>query len=218
MSIIQQPTLFDLEILEQLDIEQEYFELFSPLDFSPLLGFFQKEKSVGAPITVNYEAAIRALVISYLEAIPDVKSLVNRIKSDLRFKLSLGFLYSDRAPSEATFSRILHTLARHRDVLVELNTVLLKRIDQEYGVFTEDIAIDATAVESHSKPRSIKKTIISSVDTQRSMTTERIVQELPIDPQCGIKVNSKGKHVFLYGYKAHLAVSTKSQYIFYPLG
>lgn len=43
MSIIQQPTLFDLEILEQLDIEQEYFELFSPLDFSPLLGFFQKE-------------------------------------------------------------------------------------------------------------------------------------------------------------------------------
>ena len=218
MSIIQQPTLFDLEILEQLDIEQEYFELFSPLDFSPLLGFFQKEKSVGAPITVNYEAAIRALVISYLEAIPDVKSLVNRIKSDLRFKLSLGFLYSDRAQSEATFSRILHTLARHRDVLVELNTVLLKRIDQEYGVFTEDIAIDATAVESHSKPRSIKKTIISSVDTQRSMTTERIVQELPIDPQWGIKVNSKGKHVFLYGYKAHLAVSTKSQYIFYPLG
>nr|MDK8213673.1 DDE transposase [Enterococcus faecalis] len=91
-------------------------------------------------------------------------------------------------------------------------------IDQEYGVFTEDIAIDATAVESHSKPRSIKKTIISSVDTQRSMTTERIVQELPIDPQWGIKVNSKGKHVFLYGYKAHLAVSTKSQYIFYPLG
>ena len=213
MAIIQQPTLFDLEILEQLDIEQKYLELFSPLDFSPLLRFFQKEKAAGAPITVNYEAAIRALVVSYLEAIPDVKTLVDRIKSDLRFKLSLGFLYSDRAPSEATFSRILHTLAEHRQTLVEMNHVLLKKIDQEFGVFCEDVAIDATAVDSHSKPRSIEKPIISSVDTQRSMTTERIAQELPIVPQWGIKVNSKGKNIFWHGYKAHLAVSTKSQYV-----
>ncbi|MBU5363183.1 hypothetical protein KQI58_19250 [Enterococcus raffinosus] len=94
MAIIQQPTLFDLEILEQLDIEEKYVEIFSPLDLSPLLvGLFQKEKAVGAPISVNYEAAIRALIISYLEAIPDVKTLVARIKSDLLFKLSLVSLY-----------------------------------------------------------------------------------------------------------------------------
>ena len=65
MSIIQQPTLFDMQILEQLDIEEKYFEIFSPLDFSPLVGLFQKEKSVGAPITINYEAALRALVVSF---------------------------------------------------------------------------------------------------------------------------------------------------------
>lgn len=59
MAIIQQPTLFDLEILEQLDIEEKYLEV-----FSPLLWLFQKEKAVGAPLSVNYEAAIRALIIS----------------------------------------------------------------------------------------------------------------------------------------------------------
>lgn len=47
MTIIQQPTLFDMQILEQLDIEDKYFEIFSPLDFTPLIGLFQKDKSVG---------------------------------------------------------------------------------------------------------------------------------------------------------------------------
>ncbi|MGM0110810.1 hypothetical protein IGI52_001125 [Enterococcus sp. DIV0187] len=45
------------------------------------------------------------------------------------------------------------------------------------------------------------------------MTTEDIKKELSIDPQWGIKVNSKGKNVFWHGYKGHLTVTTKSQYI-----
>ncbi|HBM6818894.1 TPA: transposase, partial [Enterococcus faecium] len=200
MAIIQQPTLFDIEILEQLDIEEKYLEIFSPLDLSTLVGLFQKETSVGAPISVNYEAAIRALIISYLEAIPDVKTLVTRIKSDLRFKLSLGFLYSDRTPSEATFSRILHTLSEHRSSLLDVNNRLLRQIDNVFDIFGEDVAIDATAIESHSKPRIIEKPIVSSVEKQYTMTTEDIKKELSIDPQWGIKVNSKGKNVFWHGY------------------
>lgn len=213
MSIIQQPTLFDLHILEQLDIEEKYFEIFSPLDFSPLVGLFQKDSSVGAPITVNYEASIRALIISYLEGIPDVKTMVERIKQDLRFKLSLGFLYSDRVPSESTFSRILHTLSSHRETLIQMNTVLLKTIDQEFNVFSEDIAVDATAIEAHSKPKKLEKPIISSVEDQRNMKTDDIKKELPIDPQWGIKANSKGRNNYWHGFKAHLGVTTKSQYI-----
>lgn len=213
MSIIQQPTLFDMQILEQLDIEEKYFEIFSPLDFSSLVGLFQKEKSVGAPITINYEAALRALVVSFQEGIPDVKTLVDRIRSDLRFKLSLGFLYSDRAPSEATFSRILHTLHQHRQILIEVNEELLQRIDAEFCIFSEDVAIDATAIESHSKPEQIEKPVISAVEKQREMSITEIKEELPIDPQWGIKVNSKGKNVFWHGYKGHFAVSTESQYL-----
>lgn len=41
--------------------------------------------------------------------------------------------------------------------------------------------------------------------------------EIPQDPQWGVKKNSEGKNVFWYGYKAHLAVGTKSQYIFQSL-
>src|SRR5690606_17195438 len=37
------------------------------------------------------------------------------------------------------------------------------------------------------------------------------------DPQWGVKKNSEGKNVFWYGYKAHLAVGTESQYILQSL-
>jgi transposase len=41
--------------------------------------------------------------------------------------------------------------------------------------------------------------------------------EIPQDPQWGVKKNSEGKNVFWYGYKAHLAVGTTSQYILQSL-
>ena len=36
---------------------------------------------------------------------------------------------------------------------------------------------------------------------------------MPIEPKWGVKKNSDGKNTFWFGYKGHLAVSTKSQYI-----
>jgi len=38
-------------------------------------------------------------------------------------------------------------------------------------------------------------------------------KEIPQTPQWGVKKSSEGKHVFWYGYKGHLAVGTKSQYV-----
>lgn len=48
MTIVQQPTFIDIEILMQLDIKERNTEIFSPIDFTP--------------ISLNYEVAIRALV------------------------------------------------------------------------------------------------------------------------------------------------------------
>ncbi|THB60637.1 DDE transposase, partial [Vagococcus silagei] len=41
MSIIQQPTLFDIQILQELEIEAKYQEIFSPLELTPLVALFQ---------------------------------------------------------------------------------------------------------------------------------------------------------------------------------
>ncbi|RKJ52454.1 IS4/IS5 family transposase [Butyricicoccus sp. 1XD8-22] len=42
---------------------------------------------------------------------------------------------------------------------------------------------------------------------------EILWNDVPIEPNWGIKKNSDGKNTFWYGFKGHLAVSTKSQYI-----
>lgn len=54
-----------------------------------------------------------------------------------------------------------------------------------------------------------EKTIADQLD----VPFEELQSEMPIEPAWGIKKNSEGKNVFWYGYKAHLAVGTKSQYI-----
>ena len=48
---------------------------------------------------------------------------------------------------------------------------------------------------------------------QLSIPTHTLWQDIPIEPNWGIKKNSNGKNTFWYGFKGHLAVSTKSQYI-----
>ncbi len=51
------------------------------------------------------------------------------------------------------------------------------------------------------------------IAAQLSETFHVLRDEMPLDPQWGIKKNSDGKNVFWYGYKGHLAVGSKSQYI-----
>ncbi|WP_318618369.1 transposase [Sporosarcina sp. YIM B06819] len=51
------------------------------------------------------------------------------------------------------------------------------------------------------------------LEAQLSIPVETLWQDIPIEPKWGIKKNSGGKNTFWYGFKGHLAVSSKSQYI-----
>jgi transposase len=213
MTIIQQPTLFDFDILTQLDVHERHAEIFSPIDFGPLLRLFQKVTDVGAPISVNYDATIRSIIARRLDGIPNTKLLIQRLKEDVVYRLSLGFLYSDNIPSEATYSRIMRVLSENSQLLDELNVQLLLEINDEFQVFEEPVAIDATAVNAHTKHTKEENPKISSTKSQQEMSTEDLFDELPNHPTWGVKVNSKGRNNFWFGYKVHLAVSTRSQFI-----
>ncbi len=51
------------------------------------------------------------------------------------------------------------------------------------------------------------------LEAQLTIPTSTLWQDIPIEPKWGIKKNSDGKNTFWFGFKGHLAVSTKSQYI-----
>jgi transposase len=55
------------------------------------------------------------------------------------------------------------------------------------------------------------------IEDQLTVPLSELRSKVPQSPQWGIKKNSEGKNVFWYGYKAHLAVGTKSQYILQSL-
>lgn len=68
---------------------------------------------------------------------------------------------------------------------------------------------DQQKLEEEQNKTLYEKTIAEQFD----VSLKELRTEIPIEPAWGIKKNSEGKNVFWYGYKAHLAVGTKSQYI-----
>lgn len=51
------------------------------------------------------------------------------------------------------------------------------------------------------------------IEAQLEASLDELRTMVPLDPKWGIKKNSEGKNVFWFGYKGHLAVGSKSQYI-----
>ncbi len=51
------------------------------------------------------------------------------------------------------------------------------------------------------------------IEAQLPYRFAELEQQIPLDPQWGIKKNSEGKNVFWYGFKGHLLVECKGQYI-----
>jgi transposase len=55
------------------------------------------------------------------------------------------------------------------------------------------------------------------LEKQLDYSFDELRSEMPIEPRWGVKKNSEGKNLAWFGYKGHLAVGTKSQYILLPL-
>lgn len=55
------------------------------------------------------------------------------------------------------------------------------------------------------------------IEAQLDVSLQELRSSAPIEPKWGIKKNSEGKNVFWFGFKGHLAVGSKSQYIYQSL-
>lgn len=53
----------------------------------------------------------------------------------------------------------------------------------------------------------------SPLKQQLDVSLDDLRTLIPIDPKWGIKKNSEGKNAYWFGYKGHLALGSKSQYI-----
>ena len=109
-----------------------------------------KKSRLGAPVELNYAVKhkgklyalmIITIFIRYVERIPTIIDFIKRLNGDFVFKLNCGFLVSDKAPSEATYSRSLTKLSESNVLEKVQVTVVRQAID-------DTVAIDATHFEA----------------------------------------------------------------------
>jgi len=118
-----------------------------------------------------------------------------------------GFIDDDAAAIDAT-----HWEARDRSIAQEKKP---KSEPKKRGrkSKTEKEKWDKEKQEQESQKSIYEKKVADQLD----VTLEELRTQAPINPAWGIKKNSEGKNEFWFGYKAHLAVGTKSQYILQSL-
>ncbi|MBM7714356.1 hypothetical protein JOC94_001328 [Bacillus thermophilus] len=82
MSIIRQPSLFDMHELYELEPTHHFEAVFSTIDLNPFWNLFDKPKKVGAPRELNYGAMVYSLIARMVERIVTIKDLIKRLKRD----------------------------------------------------------------------------------------------------------------------------------------
>src|SRR5690625_6987439 len=104
MTIIRQPSLFGIQELYDMEPTQKYDAIISAIDLGKIYHAVTKKSRLDAPEKLNYAAMIISIFVRYVERIPMVKDLIQRLKDDIAFKLNCGFIVSDTVPSESSFS------------------------------------------------------------------------------------------------------------------
>ncbi|KYG91190.1 transposase [[Bacillus] sp. KCTC 13219] len=243
MTIVKQMSLFDIHKLLKMESSRRFDAILATFDVQPIFQLFRKKAMRGAPRECSYGAMIQSLIIRIVERIPTVKDLVNRLTVDFVFRLDYGFLVSDTVPSEASYSRMVDAISqsdvleRMHDELIQIAFTEGFLEEEHLGFGATHFEARDAAKPSEKKEIAPKKrgrkskeeraawlaeqaeieanqtTYEKKLEAQITIPLMTLWQEIPIEPKWGIKKNSDGKNTFWYGFKGHLAVSTKSQYI-----
>ncbi len=243
MTIVKQISLFDIQELFEMESSHRFDAIFSTFDVQPIFQLFSKKTLRGAPRECNYGAMIQSLIIRIVERIPTVKDLVKRLVNDPLFRLDCGFLISDSVPSESSYSRMVDVISQSDVMDYMQDQLILTAFTEGFlndphlahdatHFEARDASKPSEKKEATPKKRGRKSkeeraawlaeqaaieanltTYEKKLAAQLTISTNALWQDIPIEPQWGIKKNSDGKNTFWYGFKGHLAVSTKSQYI-----
>ncbi|WP_431027801.1 transposase [Lysinibacillus sp. LZ02] len=243
MTIIKQMRLFDIHELMEMESSHRFDAILTTFDLQPIFQLFRKKTMRGAPRELNYGAMIQSLIIRIVERIPTVKDLIKRLKNDLIFRLDCGFLLSDSVPSEASYSRMVDVISQSevfdkmQDEIIQTAFTEGFLNDEHLSFDATHFEARDASKPSEKKEKIPKKrgrkskeeraawlaeqaeieanltTYEKKLEAQLTIPTQTLWQDIPIEPKWGVKKNSDGKNTFWFGFKGHLAVSTKSQYI-----
>ena len=128
----------------------ELSEVLALLDDEALLDRLQEYRPVGRkgyPI----RALWYAFVASFKLNLPHTNALIRRLEDEEALRRICGF--GDQLPHRTTFNRFIRRLAEHTDLVAEAGVDLINRLRQFLPDLGSEVAVDSTAVRTHSNPR-----------------------------------------------------------------
>ena len=189
--MIRQTLLFSFETLMQYDESTRLFQVLSNIDVTPVLSKLDRPAGKSGPKGYSAEAMLCALIAQRLCGIPTIVKLVERLRTDPRFRYDCGFSSLGTTPSSATFSRFFQTIT-NLELAQDLFEKQVEQAQREQLISSDSIAIDSSAIEAYEKTQSQKK-----------------VSNSP-NAQWGVKRDTDGKRYSWFGYKLHAAVDAQS--------
>ena len=121
---------------------------------------------------------------------PHTNSLIRLLKEDPELRATCGF--GDVLPHRTTFNRFIRRLSHHADLAEVVMSSLTDRLKAELPDLGEEVAVDSTAVRTHSNPN--RKTISD--------------QEARWGVKHSVKAKEGGTEYF-FGYKTHTVADVK---------
>ena len=133
----------------------------------------------------------RAYVASFLLNFPHTNALIRELQVNQALRDLCGF--GDELPGRRTFNRFIQRLADHPDLVEKCLSHLTAELKNRLPGFGREVAIDATAVRTHSNPNKKSKVTGDISDMEAAW---------------GVKHSAKSKDKesteFFFGYKVHM--------------
>ncbi len=137
----------------------------------------------------------RAYACAFLLHVPHTNALIRQLQVNPALRDICGF--GEQLPGRRTFNRFIQRLSDHADLVEDCFIELTSALKDLLPSLGQEVAIDATAVRTHSNPNKAKEGC------------------LPSDPDAawGVKHSAKSKSKegteFFFGYKVHMVADAK---------
>ena len=173
-------------------------------------------------------AVAQAFVAKAVYNMPTTRALLDRLACDKKLRRVCGWEQKGEIPSESTFSRAFAEFSESQLPACVHQVLISEKLS---GEIVSHISRDATEIEAREKPPKGTKAEAESdnkkpkrkmgrprkgeesikeptrLESQRSMTLEEMLADLPRQCDIGTKTNSKGLKESWIGFKFHLDTS-----------
>ncbi len=133
----------------------------------------------------------RAYLASFVLGLPSINALIRELEDDPELRLTCGL--GDNLPHRTTFNRFIRRLSRHQELVDRCMAKLTDQLGELLPGLGDEVAVDSTAVRSHSNPNKTSKVTGGPTDPDAGWTAKN-------------SASAKGGKEWYWGYKLHLMV------------